>query len=185
MAESSNAVPEPGFWRVFFLFFGISSLTIGGGYVMVPVIQRAVAKKGWLPEDEFYDLFALAQSVPGPLALNAAIFVGRRIAGLKGLAAGFLGIILPPFTAIVALAAAIDRLRGNELVRGFLEGAYAVVPGLVAAFAVNMVRKRRWTVPRAVLTVLGAAATILTGIWAVPAFFLVVGVSWLAEGRTR
>ncbi len=175
----------PGFWQIFLMFFGISSLTIGGGYVMVPVIQRAVAKRGWLPEDEFYDLFAMAQVVPGPLALNTATFVGRRLAGFKGFAAGFLGVILPPFVAIVALAAVIGRVRHLPAVRGFLEGAYAVVPGLVAAFAVNMVRKRKWTATRAALSVAGAAALILSGSWAVPVFFAVAVTAWLAEGRAR
>jgi len=168
---------------VFSLFFGISALTIGGGYVMVPVIQRAVEKKGWLPEAEFYDLFAAAQSVPGPMALNAATFVGGRVAGLKGFIAGATGILLPPFTAILLVSSLVGAAGEHPLLRGFLDGAFAVVPGLVAALGLNMVRKRRWKKRRALLTLLGSAALILAGPWAVPVFFIVIVVSRLAEGR--
>jgi len=173
----------PGFIAVFGFFFGISAVTIGGGYVMVPVIQRAVEKRGWLPEDEFYDIFATAQSIPGPLALNTALLVGRRIAGMTGFVAAFLGILIPPFAAILALASILDIAGEWPLVRGFLDGAFAVVPGLTAALAFNMIRKRRWTPLRAALTIAGAAAIVAAGAWAVPVFFSVVAVAFMFERR--
>lgn len=184
MSEPQTSGQRPGFLTIFRFFFGISALTIGGGYVMVPVIQRAVEKRGWLPEDEFYDLFAAAQSVPGPLALNTAVFVGRKIAGLAGFLAAMLGILIPPFAAIIALAAALDVIGEWPAVKGFLEGAFAVVPGLTAALAFNMLRKRRWTPLRAALTILGAISITVSGKWAVPVFFTVVAAAWLAESRT-
>ncbi len=175
--------PQPGFFSLFTFFFGISAVTIGGGYVMVPVIQRAVEKRGWLDENAFYDLFATAQSVPGPLALNTAVFVGRRLAGIRGFTAAMLGILLPPFASIIALAAVLDVIGEWPVVRGFLEGAFAVVPGLTAALAFNMIKKRRWTPIRAGLTILAALAITLAGTWAVPVFFSAVAVSWLAERK--
>jgi hypothetical protein len=66
-------------------------------------------------------------------------------------------------------------------VQGFLDGAFAVVPGLTAALAFNMVRKRTWSIPRALLTLAGAAALVASGRWAVPVFFTVVALSWLYE----
>jgi chromate transporter len=180
---SDSAAPAPGFFSVFSLFFGISALTIGGGYVMVPVIQRAVEKKGWLHEAEFYDIFAAAQSVPGPMALNAATFVGGRVAGIKGFIAGAAGILLPPFIAILLVSSLIGAAGEHPLLRGFLDGAFAVVPGLVAALGLNMVRKRAWKKRRALLTLLGSAALILAGPWAVPVFFAIIALSRLAEGR--
>ncbi len=172
---------SPGFFRIFSFFFGISAVTIGGGYVMVPVIQRAVEKRGWIPEKEFYDIFALAQSIPGPLALNSALFVGRRIAGFRGFLAAFLGILLPPFAAMIALAAVLERAGSWPAVQGFLDGSFAVVPGLTAALAFNMVRKRTWSIPRALMTIGGAVVMIVSGRWAVPVFFTVVAFSWLYE----
>jgi chromate transporter len=173
--------PSPGFFRIFTFFFGISAVTIGGGYVMVPVIQRAVEKRGWIPEKEFYDIFARAQSIPGPLALNSALFVGLRIAGIPGFLAAFLGILLPPFAAMIAMAAVLERAGSWPAVQGFLDGSFAVVPGLTAALTFNMVRKRAWSIPRAVMTIAGAAAMIVSGRWAVPVFFTVVALSWLYE----
>jgi chromate transporter len=173
--------PAPGFFKIFTFFFGISSVTIGGGYVMVPVIQRALEKRGWVPESEFYDIFARAQSIPGPLALNTALFVGQRIAGLPGFIAAFLGILLPPFAAMIALAKVLEHAGSWPAVQGFLDGAFAVVPGLTAALAFNMVRKRTWSIPRALLTLAGAAALVASGRWAVPVFFTVVALSWLYE----
>lgn len=183
MSEPNTPEPQPGFLSLFTFFFSISAVTIGGGYVMVPVIQRAVEKRGWLAEDAFYDLFATAQSVPGPLALNTAVFVGRRLAGIRGFVAAMLGILLPPFASIIALAAVLDVIGEWPIVKGFLEGAFAVVPGLTAALAFNMIKKRRWTPIRAGLTVAGAIAITWAGTWAVPVFFSVVAVSWLAERK--
>jgi chromate transporter len=173
--------PPPGFIKIFTFFFGISAVTIGGGYVMVPVIQRAVEKRGWLAESDFYDLFARAQSIPGPLALNAALFVGQRIAGIPGFIAAFLGILLPPFAAMIAFAKVLEHAGQWPAVQGFLDGSFAVVPGLTAALAFNMLRKRSWSVPRVVMTATGAVAMILSGSWAVPVFFTVVALSWLYE----
>lgn len=184
MSEPHTHEPQPGFFTLFTFFFGISAVTIGGGYVMVPVIQRAVEKRGWLAEDDFYNLFATAQSVPGPLALNTAVFVGRRLAGAPGFLAALLGILLPPFFSIIALAAVLGVIGEWPVVKGFLEGAFAVVPGLTAALAFNMIKKRRWTPLRAGLTVAGAVAITMAGTWAVPVFFSVVAVSWLAERKT-
>lgn len=184
MSDPVPAPPQPSFFNIFIFFFGISAVTIGGGYVMVPIIQRAVEKKKWLSEDRFYDLFATAQSVPGPLALNTAIFVGRKVSGIPGAIAAFLGIIIPPFVSILVIAAILDVVGQWKFIKGFLEGAFAVVPGLTAALAFNMVKKRRWTVLRAIMTVVAAVALILSGIWAVPVFFSVVIVSWLAERKS-
>ncbi len=150
---------------------------------MIPVIQRAIERKGWMPENDFYELFSMAQSVPGPMALNAAAFVGARLAGPKGFAAGAAGVLVPPFAAILLVAAFFGAAGDIPAVRGFLDGAFAVVPGLVAALGFNMLRKRAWTKRRAVATAAGALAITLAGAWAVPVFFLVVIAARLAEGR--
>lgn len=176
---------KPGFWEIFSFFFGISALTIGGGYVMVPIIQRSLDKKGWMKEDEFYDLFALTQSVPGPLALNTALFTGRRLAGLQGYMASFFGILLPPFISVLLIAFVYDSIKNYKIVAGFLNGAFAVVPGLTASLAYKMVKKRKWNVKRAISTVLAVIALILSGKWAVPVFFCLAILAFFLEGRRK
>lgn len=184
--DDKDAAPEakrPRPAEIFWLFCRISAITIGGGYVMVPVIQRAVERKGWLDEGSFYELFATTQSLPGPLALNVACFIGARLRGPAGFAAGALGILLPPFAAIVVVAASLQRIAEFPLARGFLDGAYAVVPGLVAALSFTMIKKKRWSRRRVVAAAVGALALIASGAWAVPVFFAVVALARLAEGR--
>lgn len=184
MSEPKTHESQPDFFHLFTFFFGISAVTIGGGYVMVPVIQRAVEKRGWLAEEDFYNLFATAQSVPGPLALNTAVFIGRKLAGVGGFLAAMLGILLPPFFSILALATVLEIIGEWPVIQGFLEGAFAVVPGLTAALAFNMIKKRRWTPLRASLTIAGALLLIMAGTWAVPVFFSVVAFSWFAERKS-
>ncbi len=174
---------KPGVLSIFLEFFRISTLTIGGGYVMIPVIQKSLEKKQWLPEEEFYDLFATAQSIPGPLALNTAMFVGRRIRGLPGFFAAMLGIIIPPFVSILLFSTILTMVDKLPFMKGFLDGSYAVVPGLVAALVFNMVKKRKWNAPRIAITVVGAIGLILAGSFAVPAFFALVAFAWLMESR--
>ena len=73
------------YWQIFISFFKIGSFTLGGGYAMIPLIQQEVVdKKGWLKESEFVEMMAIAQSAPGPIALNTAIFVGYKARGVKG-----------------------------------------------------------------------------------------------------
>jgi chromate transport protein ChrA len=82
---------------------------------------------------------------------------------------------------MIAMATVLERAGSWPAVRGFLDGSFAVVPGLTAALTFNMVRKRAWSIPRAVMTIAGAAAMIVSGRWAVPVFFTVVALSWLYE----
>lgn len=85
------------FWRLFFTFARIGMFTIGGGYAMVPLIERDVVNKGWLSKEEFLDVFAMAQSMPGVFAVNISIFVGYKLKGIPGSIMCALGTILPSF----------------------------------------------------------------------------------------
>ena len=93
------------YWQIFISFFKIGSFTLGGGYAMIPLIrQEVVDKKGWLKESEFVEMMAIAQSAPGPIALNTAIFVGYKARGIKGVIFSSLGTILPSFIVILLIA---------------------------------------------------------------------------------
>ncbi|MGI6586083.1 MAG: chromate transporter, partial [Lutisporaceae bacterium] len=90
---------------IFLTFFKIGSFTIGGGYAMLPIIQReVVGNKKWLGEEEFLDSIAVTNSLPGPLAINCATFVGYRTAGYAGAAAAALGAVMPSFLIILVIA---------------------------------------------------------------------------------
>jgi chromate transporter len=168
---------------VFWTFFRISALTIGGGYVMVPVIGREITKKNWLEEKEFYDLFAVAQSFPGPIALTTALVVGRRLSGFRGFIMALLGILIPPFVAVILAAMVLDGIGSYAPIRAFLDGAAAVIPGVVAALLWRMCATRTWTVWRVVCAAAACVAMILGHAWAVPIFFASVIVAFIGERR--
>jgi len=163
---------------VFWTFFTISALTIGGGYAMIPVISARVTRKGWMSERDFYDLFALAQAVPGPMALNAAVLVGGRLKGFGGAAAAFLGIMLPPVVSIILVTLLYTAVADNRIVKGFLEGSYGTILGLVAALLIRMVRTRKWRIFEIALAAVCLACLILFKAWALP---IVLGTIVLAR----
>ena len=83
-------------WELFLTFMKIGGFTFGGGYAMIPLIQReTVEVKGWITDDDILEIIAIAESTPGPIAINSATFVGYRTAGVLGSAAATLGVVLP------------------------------------------------------------------------------------------
>ena len=102
---------------IFASFFKIGLFTFGGGYAMLPLIeQELIAKRGWIEHKEFLDLLTLAQSVPGPIAINTSVFVGYKMRGLKGAVAALLGSVLPSFVIILAIALLFADIRHNPVV---------------------------------------------------------------------
>ena len=89
---------------LFLTFFKIGLFTFGGGYAMIPIIEReAVDRKNWISKDEFLDILAIAESTPGPLAINSATFVGYKVCGVLGSVFATLGVVLPSFIIIFAI----------------------------------------------------------------------------------
>ena len=99
-------------WSLFISFLKIGAFTFGGGYAMVPLIEMEVIdKKGWVAREDFLDLLTLAQSAPGPIALNTAVFVGYRICGLRGALSALAGIVFPAFSIILLVAIFFADIR--------------------------------------------------------------------------
>lgn len=181
--EQSKAAPST--WALFRVFFGISAVTVGGGYAMVPVIGQTLEKRAWIDEEEFYRLFARAQSFPGPFAFTTALIVGKRLAGPKGAAAAGLGVVLPPFGALVLVGALLGQIGELALVKSFLAGAGATVPGLVAAMVWKIARKRSWNALRAASTLgLAAVLALLPGL-TLPVFLGAALLLYQAERRCK
>ena len=91
--------------QLFCVFFKIGAFTFGGGYAMIPIIQReTVENKGWISDDDIHDIIAIAESTPGPIAINSATFVGYRVAGVFGAAFATFGVVLPSYLLISAIA---------------------------------------------------------------------------------
>lgn len=124
---------------VFLLTFGIGAVLFGGGYTLVALLQpTAVDAFGWLTTEQFLDGVALTQAVPGPISTLAA-FVGFAAAGVPGAVAGVVGVYLPAFVAVLAVAPLLDRLRRQAAVKAALRGIGAVVAGTIVGVAITLV----------------------------------------------
>jgi chromate transporter len=166
--------PPPRFFSLFWTFFVISAVTIGGSYAIVPVMAVRFTRRGWMEEQAFYDLFALAQAVPGPTTLTTAVFAGQRLFGFAGATAAFLGIMLPPVASIILVSLLYAAVAGNPIVQGFLAGSYGTVIGLVAALLVRMLRGRKWRVYEIVLSLVCFGALLAFRSWALPIVIVTV-----------
>lgn len=123
------------FWQSMLL----SAFTFGGGYVIVTLMKRKfVDEAHWIDEEEMLDLIAIAQSAPGPVAVNGAVAVGYKLAGLAGAAAAALGTVLPPFAIIAAISWCYDRFRSNAAVGLVLGGMQAGVAAVIASVVWDM-----------------------------------------------
>jgi chromate transporter len=90
---------------LFYSFFKIGAFTLGGGYVMIPLIEKEVVdNRKWFQPEDFTDMLALAQSAPGPIAINTAVFVGYKLKRLKGLIVAVSGVVIPAFATILLVA---------------------------------------------------------------------------------
>ena len=128
-------------WQLFISFLKIGAFTFGGGYAMVPLIEREVIdKKGWVKREDFLDLLTIAQSAPGPIALNTAVFVGYRISGLKGALSALMGIVLPAFTIILLVAIFFADIRDNQYVDAAFKAMRPAVVALIVAPIVGLAK---------------------------------------------
>lgn len=120
-------------------FFKIGLFTIGGGYAMVPLIEEEIVnKKQWIAKEDFIDLLAIAQSVPGVFAVNLSIFIGYKLRKFPGALAMALGTILPSFLIILGIALFFQRFKEYEAVENIFKGIRPAVVALIAAPTFNM-----------------------------------------------
>ena len=127
------------YFRLFIDFFKIGLFTIGGGFVMLPYITKTVVDdEKWLTEEEMIDGIAVAQSLPGVVAVNTATYVGKKTKGTGGAVAATLGVILPSFIIIILISLLLGAVRENEFVDGALIGVRACAAGLIALAGIRL-----------------------------------------------
>jgi chromate transporter len=146
ITENENRSPDnigASLLEILFTFLKIGTFTFGGGYAILPIIQREIVYRlEWVDEGAFMDILIITQSLPGPLALNCSIIVGRRLRGTLGGLTAALGIVLPSFLIILLLAAfLLPVVWNNEFVQAIFYGLRPAVVALVAAAACDLGRK--------------------------------------------
>ncbi len=178
------------YWKLFTIFAKIGAFTIGGGVAMIPLIEREVVTKNkWLDDKEFLDMIAIAQSAPGLIAVNVAIFIGHKVGGLKGSIIATVGSVLPPFIIILLVAALFTSIKDSEAVEAIFKGIRPAVVALIAVPVIRMAVKNGITVVTAaiaVLTTVAIAFMHVSPIWII-LVAIVAGLAraYAGEGRKK
>lgn len=119
---------KPSLFEMFVSFLKIGTLLLGGGYVIVPLLNNELSyKKGWVTKEEIIDFYALGQCVPGIIAANTTLFIGYKLRGKAGALAAFFGLILPPFFAIIFLAAFLGAVAENVIMNDVFWGVNVAI----------------------------------------------------------
>lgn len=124
--------------KLFLTFLQIGAVSFGGGYAMIPLVREKCLTNAWLTEEEFMNFIAVAESTPGPIAINMATFVGSTQGGILGSLAATFGMVLPSFVIILIIASLIRNFIKYKGVQYTLKGIRPVIVGLILGTAVTM-----------------------------------------------
>ena len=161
--------------QLFWTYLKIGTFTIGGGYVMLSMIEREIVdRKGWIDREEFMNMIALAQAAPGLIAVNSAIFIGWRIGGWRGVIATVLGAVLPSFLIILAIAMVFQSYKDLPAVEAIFKGIRPAVVALIAAPLCRMAVSAKITWATAIIPIAGALLIWLGGLSPVWIIFVTV-----------
>ncbi|MBQ3026434.1 MAG: chromate transporter [Alistipes sp.] len=157
--------------KLFTTFFKIGLFSFGGGFAMIPLIQREVIERHkWINSKDFVDMLVLAQSTPGPIAVNTAVFVGYKTAGIAGAVAATLGTVLPSFIVILLLALFFAEVRENRYVDAAFRAMRPAVVALIVAPLMGLVKGMKWY-----LIAISAAVALLVWYFGFSPMYLIAG----------
>lgn len=168
---------EKNFYNIFKTFLKVGTLLLGGGYVILPLLQCELAeKKNWLTDDELCEFYALGQSVPGVIAANVAIFTGYKLAGQKGALAAVAGIVTPAFISIILVAEILQELINLKSVQSIFWGV-----GIGVILLISLAVKEMWTksVVDKFTTLIFFLSVILSALFKVSPVYIIVGAAIL------
>ncbi len=152
-------------WKLFVSFWKIGAFTIGGGYVMIPLMeQEIVDRRKWLTREEFLDYLSLSQAMPGIFAVNMATCIGRRLDGVRGIIAAIAGNILMPIAIILVIAISFRYVRDNVFVERIFMGLRPAVVALIAAPVFRMAKTAKVSWRNCWIPVLAAMLIWLCGV---------------------
>ena len=172
-------------FELFRTFFRIGLFTFGGGYAMIPLIERdVVQRRAWINPEEFTDLLALAQSAPGVFAVNMSVFVGYRMRGVAGAIASSFGCALPSVVIILLIALFFRRFREIDVVNNVFMGLRPVVVALIAVPVFNVAKSAKIGWSTLWIPVLSALLIVFAGVS--PIYVIIVaGVAGYLYGKLK
>ncbi|MGI6364948.1 MAG: chromate transporter [Bacillota bacterium] len=125
--------------KLFITFFKIGALTFGGGYAMIPLMQKEIIAQGWLTQAEFLNIVAIAEMTPGPIAINSATFVGYQYGGIAGAALATFGVVAPSIIIMVIFSHLLAKLKASKYAIA-LKGIGVGVAAMIAAAVLGLVK---------------------------------------------
>jgi len=163
-------------WTLFITFMRIGGLTFGGGYAMLPMLQREVVeRRGWATEEELMDYYAIGQCTPGIIAVNTATFIGNKYKGIIGGVVATLGVIFPSLVIITIIAALLNNFADIELVKHAFAGIRVAVAGLIISSILKLAKSGIKDVVGIIICVAAVAITMVFG--ASPIYCVVGGAA--------
>lgn len=140
-------------WELFYIFAKIGLFTFGGGYAMISIIEdTCVERKNWITHEEMMNMTVIAESTPGPIAINCATYVGYKLAGLLGAFVTTFGMVLPSFVVIFAISKFLDNFLEITLVAHAFQGIKIAVGILIFDAAITMIQKMKKKIfPRVIM----------------------------------
>lgn len=160
---------------IFWVFFKIGSFTFGGGFAMLPLIERDIVdKKKWISQEEMVDILAISQSFPGAVAINSAIFIGKKVGGYSGALLALLGAVLPSFLIIILVARMFFYFKDISVVRAAFTGISSAVVALLIVVAVRIAKSSIKDKISYFIAVGALVLLILTDIH--PAYIIMLGI---------
>lgn len=167
------------YWQLFTSFFKIGAFTFGGGWAMISVIEKEIVDRhGWIEREEFLDLLAIAQSMPGILAVNIATAIGDKIGGMKGSIVASLGTILPSFLIILSIAIFLtpETIKNNRVLSAIFMGIRPAVVALIIAPVVTSAKAARLTIKTVWIPLVVALMISLNlGVVSNPIIYIILG----------
>ncbi len=171
--------------EIFATFFRVGAFTFGGGLAMLPLFEKEVIEnKGWIGKEDILDIYAISQSLPGVIAVNASTFIGYRIAGVPGAIAAISGVTAPSLIVIVLIASFFTKFRENFYVAKALHGIRAAVAALIFLAAYRIGKGSLKSVFGIVMATIAFALTLLTDIHVI---YIIVagGIVGVVASKTR
>ena len=160
--------------KLFISFFKIGAFTFGGGWAMIPLIEREVVdKQNWIKREDFVDALAIAQSLPGVLAVNISKLIGNKLRGLKGCLMATLGTILPSFLIILAIAIWFVQTYDNPVVERIFKGIRPAVVALIVSPVFSTAKTARINIKTVIIPIIVALSIWLGGVS--PIWFVLLG----------
>ena len=161
----NEAEEKTSLWSLFITFAKVGVMTFGGGYAMLPILEReVVTNHGWATSEEMLDYYAIGQCTPGVIAVNVATFIGNRKRGIAGGIVTTLGVIFPSLLIILSLASVLQLFQNNVYVQKAFGGIRIAVCALIASTVIKLAKKTIRSIIAAVITIATLCLELFLGV---------------------